>query len=54
MRLLLLEDEKKVADFVARGLKAERFAMNVGAAGQNTLDLATACNYYLIILDFMN
>ena len=29
MRLLLIEDEKKVADFVARGLRAERFAVDV-------------------------
>ena len=27
MRLLLIEDEKKVADFVACGLRAERFAV---------------------------
>jgi len=53
MRLLLIEDEKKVADFVARGLKAERFAVDVAADGQSGLDLATACNYDLIILDLM-
>ena len=31
MRLLLIEDEKKVADFVARGLRAEHFAVDVAA-----------------------
>ena len=29
MRLLLIEDERKVADVVARGLRAERFAVDV-------------------------
>jgi hypothetical protein len=29
LRCLLIEDERKVADFVARGLRAERFAIDV-------------------------
>ena len=33
MRLLLIEDEKKVADFVARGLRAERFAVDLAVDG---------------------
>ena len=37
MRLLLIEDEKKVADFVARGLRAERFAGDVAADGPAAL-----------------
>jgi len=53
MRLLLIEDERKVADFVARGLKAERFAVDVAEDGQSGLDRATTCNYDLIILDLM-
>ena len=53
MRLLLIEDEKKVADFVARGLKAERFAVDIAYDGQSGLEMATACNYDLIILDLM-
>jgi two-component system copper resistance phosphate regulon response regulator CusR len=53
MRLLLIEDERKVADFIARGLKAERFAVDVALDGQSGLDMATACNYDLIILDLM-
>ena len=53
MRLLLIEDEKKVADFVARGLKAERFAVDLAADGQSGADLATTYNYDLIILDLM-
>jgi DNA-binding response OmpR family regulator len=33
MRILLVEDEKKLADMVARGLKAERYAVDVALEG---------------------
>src|SRR5512140_1105035 len=53
MRLLLIEDEKKVADFVARGLRAERFAVDVAGDGSNALQMLATCEYDLIILDLM-
>src|ERR1017187_8809100 len=53
MRILLIEDEKKVADFVTRGLRAERFAVDVGADGPAALQMLAACAYDLIILDLM-
>jgi two-component system copper resistance phosphate regulon response regulator CusR len=53
MRILLIEDEKKVADFVARGLRAERFAVDVAADGPGALQTLAACAYDLIILDLM-
>jgi two-component system copper resistance phosphate regulon response regulator CusR len=53
MRILVIEDEKKVADFVARGLRDHRFAVDVSNDGQSGLDMAMACNYDLIILDLM-
>ncbi|SPE55492.1 DNA-binding response regulator in two-component regulatory system with CusS [Verrucomicrobia bacterium] len=53
MRLLLIEDEKKVADFVARGLRAERFAVDVAYDGPSGWDLASQVDYDLIILDLM-
>ncbi len=37
MRILLVEDEKKVADIIARGLKAERYAVD-GARGKAQAD----------------
>ena len=37
MRLLVIEDERKVADFVARGLRAERFAVDVAYDGDSRL-----------------
>ena len=53
MRLLLVEDEQKVASFVARGLAEEKFAVDVAADGQSGLDLATTYHYDLVILDLM-
>jgi heavy metal response regulator len=53
MRLLLVEDEKKVSTFVARGLSEERFAVDVAPDGQSGLDLATTYHYDLVILDLM-
>jgi len=38
---------------VARGLTAERFAVDVAADGQSGLDLATTYHYDLVILDLM-
>jgi two-component system copper resistance phosphate regulon response regulator CusR len=53
MRLLLIEDEVKVADFVARGLRAERFAVDVAHDGPGGWDMVSAVDYDLIILDLM-
>jgi two-component system copper resistance phosphate regulon response regulator CusR len=53
MRILLVEDEKKVADIIVRGLKAERFAVDVYHDGQSGWEAADTYNYDLIILDLM-
>ena len=53
MRILLVEDEKKVADIIARGLKAERYAVDVCHDGQQGWETANANDYDLIILDLM-
>jgi DNA-binding response OmpR family regulator len=53
MRVLIVEDEKKVAEFVARGLRAERFAVDVSNDGEGGWEMASACDYDLIILDLM-
>src|ERR1700684_3201681 len=53
MRLLIVEDDRKLADFVARGLRAERFAVDIagdGLEGQRYLD---AYQYDLLIIDLM-
>jgi DNA-binding response OmpR family regulator len=53
MRILVVEDEKKVADIVARGLKAERYAVDVVHDGLNGWEMASAYDYDLAILDLM-
>jgi two-component system copper resistance phosphate regulon response regulator CusR len=53
MRILLAEDEKKVADMIVRGLKAERFAVDVYHDGQGAWEAADTYNYDLVILDLM-
>lgn len=51
MRVLLVEDEEKVARFVSKGLKAERYAVDVAEDGRAGLDHVMACVYDLIVLD---
>ena len=53
MRILLAEDEKKVADIILRGLKAERYAVDVYHDGQGAWEAADMFDYDLIILDLM-
>jgi two-component system copper resistance phosphate regulon response regulator CusR len=53
MRILLVEDESKVARFSTRGLSADCFAVDTAADGNSGLELAAAYQYDLIILDLM-
>src|SRR5215467_9442787 len=53
MRMLLVEDEKKLSELVARALRAERFAVDIADDGQRGWELAGAYDYDLIILDLM-
>jgi DNA-binding response OmpR family regulator len=53
MRILVIEDERKVAEFVARGLRDQRFAVDVVHDGQAGWEMAGTCNYDLIVLDLM-
>jgi len=53
MRILVIEDERKVAEFVARGLRDQRFAVDVANDGQAGWEMAGTCNYDLIVLDLM-
>ncbi|HEY3761455.1 MAG TPA: response regulator transcription factor [Verrucomicrobiae bacterium] len=53
MRILLVEDEKKVAEIIDRGLKAERFAVDVCHNGREGWEMAAAYEYDIIILDLM-
>jgi two-component system, OmpR family, copper resistance phosphate regulon response regulator CusR len=51
MRLLVVEDEKKVASFVRKGLEEEGYAVDVAVDGESGLELALDQVHDLIILD---
>ena len=51
MRILLVEDEEKVARFVERGLKAERYVVGMAADGKTALYHLEHFSYELVILD---
>ena len=53
MRILLIEDEVKLASFIKRGLVAERYAVDVAKDGRSGLELAQTYQYDLILLDLM-
>lgn len=53
MRLLVIEDEPKVARFLERGLKQQSYAVDVAFDGNEGLQLAGENPYDLIILDVM-
>lgn len=53
MRILLIEDEKKIASFIERGLAEQRFTIDMAYDGEEGLYLAEINPYDLIILDIM-
>lgn len=53
MRILVVEDEAKVASFIRRALEEESYAVDVCAEGTRGLDLARQGSYDLVILDLM-
>src|SRR4051812_47131993 len=53
MRLLIVEDEKRLALSLAKGLTAEGFAVDVAHDGREGLHQATETSYDLIVLDIM-
>lgn len=53
MRLLIVEDEKRIQDFLSRGLESAGYAVDVAGDGTRGLDLVHATEYDLIILDLM-
>ena len=53
MRILVIEDDKKVASFIKRGLKEENYAVDVSHNGEDKLYLSRINEYDIIILDIM-
>jgi len=53
MRLLLVEDDARIARFVAKGLREQAYAVDVTANGDDALYEAAINSYDLVILDVM-
>ncbi len=53
MRILIVEDEHKIANSIKKGLEQESFAVDTAFTGNQGYDLASAEDYDLIILDLL-
>ena len=53
MRILLVEDEKKIAEFIRNGLKEQSYNIDIAEDGIKGQDLAGMNEYDLIILDIL-
>src|SRR5260370_5019859 len=53
MRILLVEDDPRIVNFVAKGLREQAYAVDVAANGEGALYQASINPYDLAILDVM-
>lgn len=53
MRILLIEDKKKTAGFLAKGLREDGLTVEIAADGESGLDLARTKKFDLLIVDVM-
>ena len=53
MRILVVEDEHKIANSIKKGLEQESYAVDTAFTGNEGYDLASSEDYDLIILDVM-
>ena len=53
MRILVVEDHEKVAQFIVKGLREEHFAVDHAATGTEGLSMARVGEYDAIVLDVM-
>ncbi len=53
MRILLVEDEPRIASFIRRGMEEEQHAVDVAADGDEGLHLAVVNPYDILVLDVM-
>ncbi|MBI5383186.1 MAG: response regulator transcription factor [Verrucomicrobia bacterium] len=53
MRLLVIEDDPKIASFVVKGLKQNGFAVDHAGDGDHGLDLALSAPYDAAVIDIM-
>jgi two-component system copper resistance phosphate regulon response regulator CusR len=53
MRILVVEDEKRIQDFLSRGLESAGYAVDVAGDGATATELIYSTEYDLVILDLM-
>jgi DNA-binding response OmpR family regulator len=53
MRVLIVEDERKISAYVKRGLEEQGYAVDAAYTGKEALDFAEAAPYDLILLDIL-
>lgn len=53
MRILLVEDDSKIASFITKGFTAAGFAVDAAADGNEGLHLAQSCPYDAAVIDIM-
>ena len=53
MRVLLVEDEPRIADFIRRGLAEEGHAVDIATDGEEAVDWPSVADFDVIILDVM-
>ena len=53
MRILVVEDEKKVSSFIKRGLEEEKYEVDTAIDGEEGLRMALEKQYDLLVLDWM-
>jgi heavy metal response regulator len=53
MRVLVVEDEQRLAEFVAKGLTEAGYAVDIAEDGEQALDWVRIADYDLIVLDVM-
>jgi two-component system copper resistance phosphate regulon response regulator CusR len=53
MRILVVEDEKRISDFVLRGLTGAGYQVELAEDGKSALERMHAVDYDLLILDLM-
>jgi two-component system copper resistance phosphate regulon response regulator CusR len=53
VRILLVEDESRVAGFIAKGLREQSYAVDIAADGESAVYQAAINHYDLVILDVM-
>ena len=51
MRVLVVEDEKRIADFLSRGLQSAGYAVDVVHTGNDAIERVHSTEYDLVVLD---